>query len=278
MKHIYSILMLVSLLFVGTACEDDYRDMVFFTGDAPIYQIGTCDNLIGSVKLYLTKPEGIVVGVDGGDGNYSIVNGDNSIATAAFVENANGYQRVLVTPKGVGQTVVTIRDDSGLSAMLRVRVEECVKYVWVKSKEGIVVIGDATEEQKTAIMESFTDFFTVKPGGYYEMIPDDESDIWEKGALRVRPDDTAIAPLTGRYEAVLVTQGEGKRRGVLFAYNGEEHIYSFGIIPENTRLSMETASFDFWEDVTAICPVTVPEGCTVYHVERLYGEDSYRNE
>ena len=48
MKYIYSILMLISLLFVGTACEDDYRDMVFFTGDAPIYQIGTCDNLIGN--------------------------------------------------------------------------------------------------------------------------------------------------------------------------------------------------------------------------------------
>ena len=37
MKHIYSILILISLLFVGTACEDDYRDMVFFTGEAPIY-------------------------------------------------------------------------------------------------------------------------------------------------------------------------------------------------------------------------------------------------
>ena len=29
MKHIYSILILISLLFVGTACEDDYRDMYF---------------------------------------------------------------------------------------------------------------------------------------------------------------------------------------------------------------------------------------------------------
>ena len=58
MKHIYSILILISLLFVGTACEDDYRDMVFFTGEAPIYQIGTCDNLIGSVNLYQNHPDG----------------------------------------------------------------------------------------------------------------------------------------------------------------------------------------------------------------------------
>lgn len=99
MKHIYSILMLISLLFVGTACEDDYRDMVFFTGEAPIYQIGTCDNLIGSVNLYQDKPEGIIVGVDGGDGNYVIINGNDAVVTAAFVKNENGYQRILVTPK-----------------------------------------------------------------------------------------------------------------------------------------------------------------------------------
>jgi len=26
---------------------------------------------------------------------------------------------------------------------------------------------------------------------------------------------------------------------------------------------------DFWEDVTEVCPVEVPVGCKVYHVERL---------
>lgn len=148
MKHIYSILMLISLLFVGTACEDDYRDMVFFTGEAPIYQIGTCDNLIGSVNLYQDKPEGIIVGVDGGDGNYVIINGNDAVVTAAFVKNENGYQRILVTPKGIGETSITVRDGSGSSAMLRVKVDECVKFVWSKEKDGIVVIGETTEEQK----------------------------------------------------------------------------------------------------------------------------------
>ena len=123
MKHIYSILMLISLLFVGTACEDDYRDMVFFTGDAPIYQIGTCDNLIGSVNLYLSKPEGIIVGVDGGDGNYSIVNGEDAIVTAAFVKSESGYQRIQIIPKAEGETGITVRDGSGSSTLLRVKVD-----------------------------------------------------------------------------------------------------------------------------------------------------------
>lgn len=268
MKHIYSILMLVSLLFVGTACEDDYRDMVFFTGDAPIYQIGTCDNLIGSVKLYLTKPEGIVVGVDGGDGNYSIVNGDNSIATAAFVENENGYQRVLVTPKAEGKVVITLRDGSGISASLQVTVDECVKLVLYKVKEGIVVTGEATEEQKIQISNAFANTFTVKLGGSYELIPEDDDNMWKTGILRIRPDDSAIAPIVGRYESVPVLEGEQERAGLLFTYNEEEHLYRIGAFPETTRSYVESA-WDFWEDVTEVCPVEVPEGCKVYHIERL---------
>ena len=60
-----------------------------------------------------------------------------------------------------------------------------------------MVIGEATEEQKKNIVDAFTNFFTVKEGGRYEMIPDNESDLWEKGILRVRPDDSTIAPFVG---------------------------------------------------------------------------------
>ena len=235
MKHIYSILMLISLLFVGTACEDDYRDMVFFTGDAPIYQIGTCDNLIGSVNLYLSKPEGIIVGVDGGDGNYSIVNGEDAIVTAAFVKSESGYQRIQIIPKAEGETGITVRDGSGSSTLLRVKVDECLKLIWSKKKDGIVVTGEATEEQKKNIADAFTDFFTVKVGGRYERGP--------------------------------VVDGEVERLGLLFKYNDEEHFYTFNG-PDLTRMSV-MEYMDFWEDVTEVCPVEVPVGCKVYHVERL---------
>ena len=45
MKRIYSVMALFLILFVGTSCEDDYHDIVFFTGAEPIYQVGTCDCL-----------------------------------------------------------------------------------------------------------------------------------------------------------------------------------------------------------------------------------------
>lgn len=57
--------------------------------------------MFSSANLYLNKPEGIIVGVDGGDGNYSIVNGDDAIVTAAFVKvkvGTNVY-RLFLKPK-----------------------------------------------------------------------------------------------------------------------------------------------------------------------------------
>lgn len=272
MKRIYSILLLISLLLAGTSCEDDYRDMVFFTGEAPIYQIGTCGNLISSVDLYLTKPDGIVVGVDGGSGTYVIVNGDETIVTANFTTSENGYERVLISPKAEGETIVTVRDSEGNQAMLRVWVDECVKYVLKKTREGIVIKGDATEEQKNEVAAAFTDMFTVKVEGRYELIPDDESDPWRQGTLRVYLDAKATTPMTGRYEYVPVMDGEQGQMVMRFTYNNEEHNYRFGTIPEPTRMSSSYASLDLWEEVTEICPIDVPEDCKVYHVERVYFE------
>ena len=99
------------------------------------------------------------------------------------------------------------------------------------------------------------------------MIPDNESDLWEKGILRVRPDDSTIAPFVGQYERVPVMEGEVERSGLLFKYNNEEHLYTFNA-PNLTRLSV-MEYIDCWEDVTEVCPVEVPTGCKVYHVERL---------
>ncbi len=87
--------------------------MVFLRERRLFTRLGLVINLIGSVNLYQDKPEGIIVGVDGGDGNYVIINGNDAVVTAAFVKNENGYQRILVIPKGIGETSITVRDGSG---------------------------------------------------------------------------------------------------------------------------------------------------------------------
>lgn len=51
MKKLYSLFALIALLFTASGCEDDYRSMVLFEGVEPIYQIGTCDNLVSNLFL-----------------------------------------------------------------------------------------------------------------------------------------------------------------------------------------------------------------------------------
>lgn len=55
MKKLYSLFALIALLFTASGCEDDYRSMVLFEGVEPIYQIGTCDNLVSNLSYYLSK-------------------------------------------------------------------------------------------------------------------------------------------------------------------------------------------------------------------------------
>lgn len=269
MKYIYSILMVISLFFVGTACEDDYRDVTFFTGDAPIYQIGTCDNLVGSVNLYMTRPEGFIVGIDGGDGEYFIVNGDNAVASAAFVKSENGYQLLLVTPVAVGKVVITVKDGSGLSGFLEVTVDERLKVTLTKVEEGIVVTGEVQEELEQSIAKAFSDKgFTVKAGGYYELLPDDEDNRWKKGELRVFTEQDAGDPIVGRYETTIESMLGQEDKTLRFTYSDEEHLYRLGSAPESTRISV-SGTVHLWEDITDSCPIEIPEDSKVYHVELI---------
>ena len=56
MKKLYSLFALIALLFTASGCEDDYRSMVLFEGVEPIYQIGTCDNLVSNLS-YSSNPQ-----------------------------------------------------------------------------------------------------------------------------------------------------------------------------------------------------------------------------
>ena len=57
MKKLYSLFALIALLFTASGCEDDYRSMVLFEGVEPIYQIGTCDNLVSNLSYYPLIPQ-----------------------------------------------------------------------------------------------------------------------------------------------------------------------------------------------------------------------------
>ena len=75
----------------------------------------------------MSKPEGNIVGVQGGDGNYSIVNGEDAIVTAAFVKSESGYQRIQIIPKAEGETGITVRDGSGSKKIGNLEIKVAVR-------------------------------------------------------------------------------------------------------------------------------------------------------
>lgn len=270
MKHFYSIILFAMCLLVGTSCkDDDDREIIFFNGDAPIYDAGGCANLVSSVSLYTNGSESSTVGIEGGDGEYTVANTDPTVAIAEIVPESNNYLRLKLTRKKMGETLVTVKDGNGKSAMLQVMVGE-FKYTWSVVQVGIAIKGTVTTEKNAEIRAAFKDTYPVPVGGHYELYPDSQNNPLEQGRLVVYLNDTAVAPIVGRYQMKLIAL-EGKEvTGYSFTYNNKEYVYSrFSSIPMGRSVGPQ--SMDLAEDVTVICKETVslPEGVVVYRMQHV---------
>ncbi len=153
--------------------------------------------------------------------------------------------------------------------MLKVWVGE-YKDTWRVSKVGIVIKGAVSVSQKAETEEAFKNTYPVGIGGRYELYPVTWSDPLEKGRLLIYSNDAAIAPIIGMYEQKKTVNMEGKEvTGYFFAYNNKEYLY---FIPSGLPLltrDFRPVSLDLVEDVTAICPVALPEGVSVYRVQEI---------
>ena len=266
MKHFYSIILSVLFVLIGTSCEDESREIIIFSGDAPIYENGECINLLSSVSLYTNRLESTTVRIDGGDGEYTVLNSDEKVATAALLPAANGYARLQLTRKSLGETLVTVKDGSGKSFVLKVMVSK-FRYTWPVTKVGIIIKGTVTPEKKAEIEKAFEGTYPVPVGGRYELYPDSWNASLEQGDLLIYADDTTVAPTKGLYRIGLVSF-EGKEvSGFYFTYNNKEHCYVR--LQGHLMRDPGPASMTLLEDVTAICLVALPDGVIVYRAQEV---------
>lgn len=264
MRRIYSIVTtLLLFLTVSTGCEDDYRDMVLFEGVEPIYQLGTCDNLVSSLTLYLTNPDGVVLGIDGGDGDYSVSSDNASMVAVTFAEDVNGYRRIKILPKAQGVTTILVKDHSGASTMLKIIVEDCYKFYIHVRQTAYGHTGELSESLWSQIQEELAVALMVQKGGTYTLIPADKDDPWYGGGeLRVHPSALVEAFVEGTYEP-LESEGTLAYR---FRYNNEVHEFTHKA-PAITRDSPIAPVYMF-EDVTPFVSAALPAGCKVYRQEK----------
>lgn len=193
MKKQYFLLILVWLLFAVSGCKDDYRSVVLFEGAEPVYQVGTCDNLVSSLAFFLSETEGeTVLGIDGGDGAYTLTNEHESVAAVTFAGDSNGYRRISIQPLAAGETVVRVMDGSGSGAQLRITVKERREYKMSKQGFEYGISGDAPVELLGKVSEELSGRSWLEDSGYYVLIPDkgssyylDKGECW-KSILRGR--------------------------------------------------------------------------------------------
>lgn len=269
MKKLSSLLVLITLLFAASGCEDDYRSMVLFEGVEPIYQIGTCNNLVSSLSFYLSETREVVLGIDGGDGSYNVVNEHESVASVTFADDVNGYQRITVQPLAAGETLVKVMDGSGDYVQLRITVK--VRRQFTMKKMGFAY--GISDGASTGLLGDASEALAGRPwlenGGYYVLVPDkDCSNFLEKGVLEIYPTGKEEEPLTGRYDTVPVEDADGEAYPLWqFTYNGEQRFFARTL---KGNEGGSTIKCELAENVTSFCPSgLLPEGVLVIYHEKF---------
>ncbi|WP_196039789.1 hypothetical protein [Bacteroides nordii] len=272
MKHIYTFLLLAMLGLSMASCSDDKRDIVFFTGDAPIYQTGTCANLISSVSLYPIKPEGEIIGIDGGNGDYSIIGNTDEAVVAVVMTVSEKYKRLQITPKTLGEATIIISDGDGKTAALKVKVREYGKRMVVNA-QGIIVNGEVTDEKKAEIADGMKETFPVAINGGFELVSG-KSETWkDEGILRVYHENFKETPVIGSYSWKLIMVNDKEKMGFSFIFDDKEYQFTTSIREEPKTRSNNTNVLQLYEDVTSQCTVECPVGTRVYRGYKIYLED-----
>lgn len=260
MKRTHSILLLLMFLLLGTSCEDDYRSMVFFSGEKPIYQIGTCTNLVNYITLRISSKKDVVIGIDGGDGNYTYSVDFDNIIKIEEADATGGYRHICIKPQALGEVSIIAKDGSGNQAILVVTViEPKTQYVAMTKKIEFVNQQLLTEEEANRIGSEQVLSFPVNNGGGFEIYPNDNNSYEDEGDLKVYVGDEANTILSGRYlRRDIIWQGE-EQIAFDFTFGEKTHTY----IVENKRVSERYQLFR--EDVTSQCG-KLPDGVKVYRL------------
>ena len=236
--------------------------MVLFEGVEPIYQIGTCDNLVSNLSYYLSETnEDTVLGIDGGDGSYNVINEHESVASVTFTDDVNGYQRIKIHPLAEGETIVKVMDGSGEETQLRITVKGRRQYTLTKMGFEYGISSGAPTELLGDVSKALAERPWVKDGGYYVLVPEDFSNSMWKGVLEIYPTGKEEEPLMGIYETVPVEDENGDTYALWqFTYNGGKRLF--------TRTVSGNGKCVLAENVTPFCPSgLLPEGALVVYRE-----------
>ena len=155
-----SILLLTFSLFCITSCNKDEP--------LPPIALDVEDN---SVVLTYPTVSGYTIAITGGDGNFTASCSDPSVFDVEVFKNWGGIN---LTAKSLGETTITITDQSNNSYTLKATAAYAETQFTI-GKQDVVVVGEKlTPAQKKEIEEKAMLTFPVKEGGRFVLIHNNE--------------------------------------------------------------------------------------------------------
>ena len=157
-----SILLLTFSLFCITSCNKDEP--------LPPIALDVEDN---SVVLTYPAVSGYTIAITGGDGNFTASCSDPSVFDVEVFKNWGGIN---LTAKSLGETTITITDQSNNSYTLKATAAYAETQFTI-GKQDVVVIGEKlTPAQKKEIEEKAMLTLPVKEGGRFVLIHNNKED------------------------------------------------------------------------------------------------------
>lgn len=134
------------------------------------------------VNLQLPTSNKTQLIVFGGDGHYSISNSNEAVVNVAMTNES-----IYITPLSIGNSTVTITDNSGGSCTLNVKVHYS-EQTWIIDKQDVVVIGDKLSEvQKAEIEQKAILTLPVKVNGGFKFVYNNSEEV-NKGQVFIYND------------------------------------------------------------------------------------------
>lgn len=197
--------------------------------------------------------------IEGGDGNYSVESDNNTIVSAEYLAPIKSLSLKVY---GLGETTVTITDQSSNKLILTV-VVDYRKECRVVKKHDIHIWGDdLTENEKKTISEEYLAQIPVKVGGGYDFIYNNVSNL--KGKAIIYTDNYGNKGKETIFDIVKVSIPDGaSMQGYEININGEKRTFIIGKYTPLTK-AIAPVTVALMEDITKKVQIDYPKVEMVY--------------
>ncbi|MDR2920235.1 MAG: hypothetical protein LBV72_12840 [Tannerella sp.] len=256
MKTFKFLLLIAAVLTTGTiffACSDD--------DDLKPITLKYLEDT--TISLYYPNNTGYSFPVEGGDGHYSVKSSDNDVVKAEMISPIDFRLEIV----GIGETTVTVTDNSQNSLTLNV-VVDYESHSFAIKQHDVTVVGDGlTENEKKAIREAQLARIPVKVGGGYKFIFTDPEN--GKGKAIIYTDTFGGTGIETTFECKMFEYKNDpllQARGYEIVINNEKRTFILDRYTPTVVIKRysENVTMALMEDVTLEVQLEYPKAETVY--------------